>query len=351
MERYLSNLKRYWWLLLIVVALTTLIQTFTVKPDFNYQVKAVLLPETYVSFDNNNSGDTGELQVVTSEAKTHLVVIQSLLHSQFFLDKVTDNLEASGYQLTPHYKKQIQDYIPKEVKVTATDNNLIYFEYNDTDARYTLALMQSVVRTYNDYLLEIMQQRGQAMIDHLSKEVDQLKAEADKYAKQMREIFAESVDTGGPNLDEQIAKVNEANLAYRALKQNQQDTSNRYQTRKSQLEKLQITYDSFLKGDAAFIKVFDPPAITDSFTYTNTGRLIMGAAVGFFGGLVLALVMVMLLTWADPSIRETSYATSYLRTSLVEDFPQLKTPGNSQRKSRLMGARQTYSALLARNSE
>ncbi len=318
MQQYINNFRRYWWFLLLIMVLVPAGQILTVRPTFSYTAGTSLWVEQSLYLEEN---PYQQLEPKASAATSNAQLLTSLINSPSFLTKITDRVAASGYKMTLQAADELKNSISHGIKIIVRGNVLVQLEYEDRDNHLALAVLNATNDSYNEFVLNLLRTEGQASLVYLEGQVNQLKRQLDDIDEQVNKFISGNTKL---NLDDPIGVIpflKAEDFTYSILLLNQADIKRQYNSLQDQLGQFRINFSALVSGKVNLVTILDTPGIVESFTYDNTFRILLAAGVGLLGGLLLAILAVLLITWWNYSIQDVYKAKAYLGINYVAAIP------------------------------
>ncbi len=315
MQRYLLTLKTYWLLFLLILAGFTVIISVTTRPAPAYTARTGLWLDQPIYFDTNS---TKQVELLAGTAQNYAFTLTSLLSSHDFLEQVADKLEEAGYRFSPALRNRVLEQVYFGVKSKVIGQNLLILEYEADDPQFARAVLQAVTSNFTGVTQQFFLNRGQGMIEYLKSQVGQAQSEYEKTNRQAVEYLSTNP---GRDPYQTNSFLSDEDLQRSLILQTRAQALSRYEQLRNNLEQLQIGFDNVSEGRGTLVNVRDQPVITGTVVFDNTARMALGAGVGLAGGSLLAVLLLLVLTWTDASISGPAAARQLLGLKFAVELP------------------------------
>jgi hypothetical protein len=176
---------------------------------------------------------------------------------------------------------------------------------------------------------EEIKRTGQGAIDFARTQLDQTQKDLDTAQKNLT-AFAAQNPCSVKQLDQQTS-INEADLKCQQLTTELEKNRTKFYDQSDRLKGLEAAYGAAVQGKDLTLRITDQPETLDPGSAGKKLAPVFGLG-GFAVGLLLALIGVVVITWADHSIRLRAHASRYLDPVQVFEVPLIKTPKPQKQK-------------------
>lgn len=318
MQPYLVTLKRIWLILLVPIITLPIILAIIVNPSPTYTASMGLWFDQPIYIDTTQTS-TATSDLTSGTVNNYSDALTSLLNSRDFLNQVADEIQRSGYSFSENARNTLLTQINRGVTLTIGGNSLLTLNYISDDANLALSVLRSVTTRFTSYIQQTYLTSGQTMITFVENQLNQAKVDLDKAQQDALAYLASHPSQSNPSINQNF--VSEADIQRDLVILTRDQAQTRYNTLSANLEQLKIAYDKVSKGDNELVEIRDPAAIIKSDVFNKQAKIIIGATLGLIGGVLTALLLVIVLTWNNTSLFTTSQTSKILGLQIVSELP------------------------------
>jgi hypothetical protein len=349
MQPYFVTFKRFWLILAVPVVVLPLILALILNPNPAYTASIGLWFDQPIYLDTSQTS-TATSDLTTGTVNNYADSLTSLLNSHDFLVEVADELTRSGYSLSENARDTLLIQINRGATLTIAGNNFLIVSYSSDDANLTVSILRALTTSYTNYIEQTFLTSGQSMITFVQNQLSQAKSDLDKAEQDALAYLANHPSQSDPSITQSFVSDNDVQRGLLLLTRDQAQT--RYNTLSTNLEQLKMAYDKVSKGNSDLIEVRDPAAIIKSDVFNKQTKIIVGASLGLVGGILTALLLLLLLTWNNTSLFTTSQTSRLLGLQIITELPfagplAKKNPHYPARSYRLRLLRRNILVLIA----
>jgi uncharacterized protein involved in exopolysaccharide biosynthesis len=317
MARYIEVLFRYWIRFAIVLIVAPLVLgAATVVAFRTYQATASLWVESPDTFgqDVTPSGWNSYLTPAQNQADT----LQQLITTLSFDNQIGDRLLAKDVVQNRDQRNAIVSSIPSAMKVAPDGSHLVTITFSSASQAVGIGVIQTAIDLFLERQIALQRQQQELRTTFLTGQLKTAQAEVAASEGALQQYLVDhpgtrlsttGQDTGIVALDQLVHQV-----------QRDRDNATQLQT---QLDQAQFLGDAAQQLVQNSTKTVDAPRIAHA-GITGDGSSLKRAVIALLICLSAGTAYVMLLVWADKTVRDARELQRRLRVPVLATIPSLR---------------------------
>jgi hypothetical protein len=319
MLRYLNTFARNIWLLIIPVLLIPLVVNVMGKSVYTAKANLWVEQPLYVDQQRRADGSSSD-----SPSKQLVSLFNELMSTNTFLNNILENttmLKASVENEADRIATL--DSISKSVKIEAGSWRLITLTVTGEQSKQTLELLQAVVNRLTVYYDDRVTSQNKSAVAYYQSQLDKANAALKDATDKMDQFLAAHPNANGAD---SAAKATSAEqIEYVNLSQNRDAARRDYDDARTNLQRLDASYNAYKQGQDTNLRVQDKPYVEAAPGDGRFRSLLMGVGISLAVGGILVTLIVIVMTWLDRSVRQPYHAQQLLGVRTLS-LPDINPP-------------------------
>ncbi len=328
--RYVNTFFRHWPLYLlpaVIIAGIMIGVSFTIKPK--YGTSATVWVEESGFLDPSYRTAQNDGAYYDSPAQRKSRVFEEYVQSRSFVREIVSKTSFKELLNKQSTSDEIIDDIQANTKTTTNGFHSFTMTYSHANPARSNEITRAMLDRFMLEQREAIKRTGQGAIDFAKTQLDQTQKDLDTAQKSLTSFASQNTCTIQKN--DQQTTISETDLKCQQLTTELEKNRTKYYDQTDRLKGLQAAYGAAVEGKDLSLRITDQPETIDPGSAGRKLAPVFGLG-GFAVGLLLALIGVVVITWADHSIRLRAHASRYLDPVQVFEVPMIKTPNPQKQK-------------------
>jgi|GEM_PF-1789039 len=328
--RYVNTFFRHWPLYLfpaVIIAGIMIGVSFTIKPKYTTSTTVWVEESGFLDPSYRSAQTDGAWYDTPAQRKGR--VLAEYVQSRAFVREVVNQTRYKDLLNVPTTSDEIIDDIQTNTKGVPNGFHSFTLTYSHANPVRSNEITKAILDQFMLQQRDEIKRTGLGAIDFVKTQLDQTQKDLDTSEKSLT-TFAAQNPCGGLKNDQQTT-ISDSDLKCQQLTTDVEKNRAKYYVQVDRLKGLEAVYGAAVQGKDLSLRITDQPETLDPGSAGKKLAPVFGIG-GFAVGLLLALIGVVVITWADHSLRLRAHASRYLDPVQVFEVPMIKTPKPKKQK-------------------